>query len=107
MAIASINPATGETQKEFKALTAAELEGKLAASERAFAVHRTTSLKERSAILSAAAELLEEEVDSFARTITLEMGKPIGAARDEVRKCATGWRYNAENGARFLEEETI
>ncbi|MBA2434332.1 MAG: NAD-dependent succinate-semialdehyde dehydrogenase [Verrucomicrobiota bacterium] len=107
MAIASINPTTGETLKEFKALTTAQLEGKLAASERAFAVHRKTSLQERSAILSAAAELLEEEVDSFARTITLEMGKPIGASRDEVRKCATGCRYYAENGARFLEEETI
>ncbi len=107
MAIASINPATGETLKEFKALTEDELEAKLATAERAFAIHRTTSLEKRSAILFAAADLLEEEVESFARTITLEMGKPIGAARDEVKKCATGCRYYAENGARFIEEETI
>ncbi|MEO7725352.1 MAG: aldehyde dehydrogenase family protein, partial [Chthoniobacterales bacterium] len=107
MAIASINPATGETLRGFHALTEAEVEQKLAAAESAFREHRKASLADRASILSAAAELLEQEVDFFARTITVEMGKPIGAARDEVRKCATGCRYYAENGARFLEEETI
>ncbi|MEO7724729.1 MAG: NAD-dependent succinate-semialdehyde dehydrogenase [Chthoniobacterales bacterium] len=107
MAIASINPATGETLREFKALTAMEVEEKLAAAARAFAQHRETSLGERSAILGEAADLLEQEVDALGRLITLEMGKPIGAARDEVRKSATGCRYYAENGARFLEEETV
>ena len=107
MAIASINPATGETLREFTALTDAELEEKLVAAERAFRIHRETTFSERAAILMAAADLLEQEVESLARTISLEMGKPIGAARDEVRKCAGGCRYFAENGDRFLEEEVI
>jgi succinate-semialdehyde dehydrogenase/glutarate-semialdehyde dehydrogenase len=107
VAIASINPATGETLREFRSLTEAELEEKLGAAERALRIHRGTKYSERAAILLAAAELLEQEVDSLARTITLEMGKPIGAARDEVRKCAGGCRYFAENGERFLEEEMI
>src|SRR5205814_9127662 len=88
-------------------LTNEEIEQKLTVAETAFRIHRRSSFAERTAILSAAAGLLEREVDTLARTITLEMGKPIGAARDEVRKCANGCRFYAENGERFLEEEVI
>ncbi len=105
MAIASINPATGETLREFAALTQEEIESKLAAAESAFRFYRASSFRSRGAILVAAADLLQQEADTLARTITLEMGKPIGAARDEVRKCASACRYYAENGARFIEEE--
>jgi hypothetical protein len=38
----------------------------------------------------------------LAHTITLEMGKPTSAAREEGAN-ATGRRYFAENGERFLE----
>lgn len=107
MAIASINPATGERLREFEPLTEAELERKLAAADAAFRGHRKTSFVDRAAILSAAADLLEQEVDALARVATLEMGKPIGAARDEVRKCANGCRYYAENGERFVEEKPV
>jgi succinate-semialdehyde dehydrogenase/glutarate-semialdehyde dehydrogenase len=107
MAIASINPATGETLRAFQELGAAAIEEKIAAAARAFRTHRQSSFSERAAILRKAADLLEQEVDAFARIITLEMGKPIGSARDEVRKCAVGCRYYAENGDRFLEEEMI
>ena len=107
MAITSINPATGETLREYQELNAAAVEQKLATAARASRTHRQSSFSERAAILQQAADLLEQEVATFARTITLEMGKPIGAARDEVRKCAVGCRYYAENAERFLEEETI
>ena len=107
MAIASINPANGEMLREFAALTQEEVENKLAAAESAFRLYRTSSVGARGAILVAAADLLQQEADALAGNITLEMGKPIGAARDEVRKCASACRYYAENGARFIEEEMI
>ena len=107
MAITSINPATGETLREYQELNAAAVEQKLATAARAARTHRQSSFFERAAILQQAADLLEQEVATFAEIITLEMGKPIGAARDEVRKCAVGCRYYAENAERFLEEETI
>jgi succinate-semialdehyde dehydrogenase/glutarate-semialdehyde dehydrogenase len=107
MAIRSINPATGETLREFPELTGREIEQKLAAAAAAFREHRDRPLTERAEMLQKAAELLETEVEELARTITFEVGKPIAAARAEVRKCAGGCRYYAENGARFLEEETI
>ena len=107
MAISSINPATGETLREFTELTPAEIERQLAAAARAFREQRDRPLRERVALVAKAAELLENEVEELAGIITLEMGKPIEAARAEVRKCANGCRYYAENGAGFLEEETI
>jgi len=107
MAITSINPATGETLREYQELNAAALEQKLATAARASRIHRQSSFFERAAILQQAADLLEQEVATFAEIITLEMGKPIGAARDEVRKCAVGCRFYAENAERFLEQETI
>jgi succinate-semialdehyde dehydrogenase/glutarate-semialdehyde dehydrogenase len=107
MTIASINPATGEKLAEFSALGAEEIEARLAKAEGAFASYRRTRALDRAAILLSAAEILEAETEAFARIISLEMGKPIGAAREEVRKCAGGCRYFGENGERFLEEEKI
>ena len=103
----SINPATGETLEQFNELTGTELERKLALTSAGFLAQRASSFDERAAVLLAAADLLDAEVDALARTITLEMGKPIAAARAEVRKCAGGCRFYAENGARFLEEEIV
>src|SRR5450432_2136786 len=107
MAIASINPATGETLREFPELTNEAIDKKLAAAQRAFQVYRVSTFAERGVILQTAATLLEREIDSLARTMTLEMGKPIGAARDEVRKCVNACRFYAENGERFIEEEAV
>jgi succinate-semialdehyde dehydrogenase/glutarate-semialdehyde dehydrogenase len=51
-----------------------------------------------------AATLLEQEKEQLARTITLEMGKLLGAALDEITKCARACRFYAENAERFLED---
>ena len=107
MSITSINPATGETLREFQELNAAAVEQKLATAARAFRTNRRSSFSERAAVLQEAADLLEQEAATFAQTIMLEMGKPMAAALDEVRKCAVGCRYYAENAERFLEEEMI
>src|SRR5574338_212283 len=105
MAIASINPATGEKIKEFAPLNDAEIETRLSRADSAFKEYRHTSLSERAELLHAASELLFQEKEKFAEIITLEMGKLFRDSVAEIEKCARGCRYYAENGARFLEEE--
>ena len=105
--IASINPATGETLRTFEALADSEIDAALARAESAYRTYRLTSLADRARWLSAAADILEKEKDRLGRIMTLEMGKPIGAARAEAVKCALGCRYYAEHGARLLADEPI
>jgi len=107
MAIATINPATGEVVKTFEPLSASELEKKIQLAATTFQTYRRTSFAERSAKLLRAAEILEKEKDECARLMTLEMGKPIKAAVGEAAKCASGCRYYAENAAKFLADEMV
>ncbi len=107
MAIASINPATGELVKSFRALTAAEVEQKLQLAVTTFEAERNTPFPERARRMNCAAEILERDKEKFAHLMTLEMGKPYKAAISEAVKCATGCRYYAQNAERFLADEII
>jgi succinate-semialdehyde dehydrogenase/glutarate-semialdehyde dehydrogenase len=107
MSIASINPATGETLRKFSPISSGEIERKLAVAERAFQQHRRSTFAERAQHMNAAADLLEAERDSLARTITLEMGKLLSASVEEIVKCARGCRFYAENAERLLADKAV
>jgi succinate-semialdehyde dehydrogenase/glutarate-semialdehyde dehydrogenase len=107
MAIATINPATGETVKTFSPLSADEIEQKLQLAVATFRAERETSFAERARRMLKAAEILERDKEKFAKLMTLEMGKPYKASVAEAVKCTTGCRYYAENAERFLADEVI
>ena len=107
MAIATINPATGEVIKTFQPLTEEEIEKKLQLSVSAFKSERKTPFAVRAQRMLKAAEILERDKDNFARLMTLEMGKPYKAALAEAVKCTTACRYYAENAERFLADEVV
>jgi succinate-semialdehyde dehydrogenase/glutarate-semialdehyde dehydrogenase len=107
MAIASINPTTGETVKTFTPLTAAEIEQKIALAQTAFEKYRLTAFEDRAAKLYKAAEILERDTEKLAPIMTLEMGKPITGAIAEVKKCASVCRFYADNGAEFLADRKV
>ncbi|MBZ5541504.1 MAG: NAD-dependent succinate-semialdehyde dehydrogenase [Acidobacteriia bacterium] len=107
MAIATINPATGETLKIFEPLTDAQIEEKLQRATSAFARHRKMPFAERTRLMLKVAEILEKDKEVFGRLMTTEMGKTYRSAVDEVLKCASGCRYYAENAERFLADEII
>ncbi|MDI1481303.1 NAD-dependent succinate-semialdehyde dehydrogenase [Polyangium sp. y55x31] len=107
MAIATINPATGELLDTFEALSESALGDKLALAAQAFRRHRRIPIAERARCMRRAAEILEAEKVEHGRTMTLEMGKPIRAGIAEATKCALACRYYAENAERFLADEVV
>ena len=107
MAIATINPATGEVIKTFPALTEAEIEKKLQLAVSTFRAERKTPFAVRAKRMLKAAEILERDKDKFAHLMTLEMGKPYKAAVAEAVKCTTACRYYAENTERFMADEVV
>ena len=107
MEFKSINPYTNETVGRYVALTDAVLDEKLNLSQQAFKAWRKVPVEERCALMVKAAQVLRENVEDYARMITLEMGKPIVEARAEVNKCAWVCDYYAENAADFLAPEAI
>lgn len=107
MPIATINPATGETLKTFEAYDSAEIERRIALAAATFEQYRKTSFAERATFVNAIADLLEADIDELGRTMTIEMGKPLGQAKGEVTKCAGGFRYFAEHAEAFLADEEV
>jgi succinate-semialdehyde dehydrogenase/glutarate-semialdehyde dehydrogenase len=107
MAIATVNPATGEVVQTFQALTTEQIESKLQFAVSAFRAERKTPFAERAKRMMKAAEILERDRERFGRLMTLEMGKPLKAAIAEAAKCATACRYYAENAEKLLADEVV
>jgi succinate-semialdehyde dehydrogenase / glutarate-semialdehyde dehydrogenase len=103
----SINPATGEVLASFETLNEAAIEQRLTTAVSAFHAWKQRPFDERSKLMLRAAETLEGDAAKLGRLITLEMGRPLQPAVDEILKCARGCRYYAENTTRFLADEEI
>ncbi len=107
MAIASVNPATGEVVKTFQPLSDAEIEKKIQLAVSTFKAERKTRFAERSKRMFKAAEILERDKEKFAHLMTLEMGKTYKSAVAEAVKCTTACRYYAENIEKFMADEAV
>jgi succinate-semialdehyde dehydrogenase/glutarate-semialdehyde dehydrogenase len=107
MAIATINPATGEVVKTFQALSEADIEKKLQLAVSVFQSEHATSFAVRAKRMLKAAEILERDKEKFGHLMTLEMGKTYKSAIAEAVKCTTACRYYAENTERFMADEVV
>ncbi len=107
MAIATVNPATGQLVKSFEPLTDSQIEEKLQRAADTFSKYRKVPFAERARMMLKAGAILESEKESYARIMTTEMGKTFRSAVDEAVKCAWVCRYYAENAERFLADEVV
>jgi succinate-semialdehyde dehydrogenase/glutarate-semialdehyde dehydrogenase len=107
MTLTSRNPATGEVLATYARHSEDEIEARLAKASACASSWASTPVTERGRLLASLASLLERERESLGRLMTLEMGKTLRSAIEEAAKCATGCRYYAEHGERFLAPESV
>ncbi len=107
MAIESINPANNKLLRRFEPLTENAARQKIALAADAFRSYANVPLEHRALCMRKLAAILEHETEDLAELITLEMGKPLEAARFEVLKCADACRYYADHAARILAPESV
>jgi succinate-semialdehyde dehydrogenase/glutarate-semialdehyde dehydrogenase len=105
--LSSVNPADGSSHEVVQAFSKEQLEEALQQSADAAPGWRDRPIEQRCELMREAAFVLRANSESFARMMTLEMGKPIGEARAEVEKSALGCEYYADHGAAFLADEEI
>jgi succinate-semialdehyde dehydrogenase/glutarate-semialdehyde dehydrogenase len=103
----TINPATGEALPAHAWQSDAQIESVLQKASVAAHAWGATSFSDRAAVLNAVATSLRQERSALARTITIEMGKPIGEAEAEIDKSAWNCEYVAANAERWLADEVI
>ena len=103
-----VNPATGETVREYPTITDDELRDAIARADRAHADWAASStVDERAARLRRVGEIYGERRDQLAEIIVREMGKPMRQAVGEVAFCAAIYTYYADNGASLMADEPI
>ncbi len=103
----SANPSTGEVNEEFEPFDAERVNKALERSEQAFEQWSGLDVKQRCRYLEKVAKVLHDRREEFARTITLEMGKPIRQALGEVSKSASMFEYFAKNAESILEPREV
>jgi succinate-semialdehyde dehydrogenase / glutarate-semialdehyde dehydrogenase len=105
--LTSTNPATEEVVETYEEHTPDQVDALIAEAHSRHLEWRRTGFGHRAGILRAVAGLLEERRDDLARLMAVEMGKPVGAGRGEVDKCAWVCRYYADHAEQHLADVPI
>ena len=105
--ITSINPTTGKTLEKYEETSPDEIMRGLEKAHQAFRAWRQTSFSERAELMRKVSHALTENQGEYARTMALEMGKPIAAGRAEIEKCVWACEYYAEHAEKMLQPEII
>jgi succinate-semialdehyde dehydrogenase/glutarate-semialdehyde dehydrogenase len=95
------SPATGETIGEIPQGGREDARRAIDAANGAAGGWARATAFERAAALHRVADAVERRRDELAHTLTLDQGKPIREARDEVDELVAYWRNAAEDGTRL------
>ena len=107
MPYATVNPFTGGTIKTFPDASDADVQRAIAAAHDCFLEWKETPLETRAVVMRNAARILRRDVDAYAELLTIEMGKLLSEAKDEVELCADIFDYYADKAAALLAPEEL
>jgi succinate-semialdehyde dehydrogenase/glutarate-semialdehyde dehydrogenase len=96
-----LNPATGKALGPLPVVDSSDLDRALEAADRGFREWREANPDERAAVLTGAARLLRERVDTIARNATLEEGKTLAETRLETLAAAGLFDFYAGEAVRL------
>jgi succinate-semialdehyde dehydrogenase/glutarate-semialdehyde dehydrogenase len=102
-----INPATGKEVATYQGHTDNEAEAILNEVGIAQKKWQATPFSERSKHFRSIAVQLRKEANEIAKTMALEMGKPVTQGLAEVEKCAANCDFYAEHAESFLADEHL
>jgi succinate-semialdehyde dehydrogenase / glutarate-semialdehyde dehydrogenase len=102
-----IDPTTGQLLHTYPILDATGRDAAIATSAKAYTQWRKTSMVTRADLLRRVAALMRAEVESLAKPMVEEMGKPIREARAEVEKSAWCAEHYASHAESYLATEMI
>lgn len=102
-----VNPANGETVKEYPTATDDQIKDALDRSHTQFSSWKNTPVEERVEVLRKVAAIYRERSEELAQIIQTEMGKVVPAGQGEVEISARIYEYYADNAQAFIEEEKL
>lgn len=102
-----INPATEEIIATLQEDSAESLKNKLKTLQKGQKSWAKVNLKKRITIIEKFSELLAENIEELAATLTSEMGKPLQQARNEVNGARGRIKFFVENSQKYLKDEIM
>jgi acyl-CoA reductase-like NAD-dependent aldehyde dehydrogenase len=99
-----VSPVTGAELARLPAPSPTQIDQAVTAARAAFDEYRHWTAHERAELCHRIADLIEANVDELTRLTTLEQGKPMAEARDDVEDSAAIFRDSAEDAKRLYGE---
>ncbi|HEX8278053.1 MAG TPA: aldehyde dehydrogenase family protein, partial [Segetibacter sp.] len=102
-----INPATEEIIQEVKEDTKESLKGKFEVLQSNQLSWQEVLLTRRVEVIMKFSDLLQENAEELAMTLTSEVGKPLQQSRNEINGAKKRIKWLAENAEKYLSPETM
>ncbi|HSQ45247.1 MAG TPA: aldehyde dehydrogenase family protein [Ginsengibacter sp.] len=102
-----INPATEQLIREIEEDTKITLQKKFQLLQAAQAGWQKVSLPERIKVLQEFSNLLKENIEDLALTVTNEVGKPLQQSRNEINGAINRVKWLTENAEKYLSNEVM
>ena len=94
--IDNYNPATGKVYSYIPDSDASDIQKAVEAAERAFPDWSTCGIRKRSRILARIADIIEQNIEGFARAETIDSGKPLSMSRSvDIPRAQANFRFFA------------